>query len=296
MKRLLERAPVSALLAAAACGLAAGPSRSAERAIVTWSEIRPHLAAGLAVVREAPARWVLAPSPPETDAPGSETGLAAIAATALSAARDDIAWIVGEVATARFEPPGDGVELGQAAPMPDPVLSELFETGPFADPLRRFTDAALRARGMICSGCLRELRPSRDLSWRTIRDYLEAFIFVASLEETGMVDLRVGRSENALPPFAECDQDLAGAAYAMMQAVIRSSPAFQRVVETVLNEELLSLEETDPDRARRRLNRTVPDRVLQDPAVRREFLVRLPESLDLHGLRCTDCPPPPGAY
>jgi hypothetical protein len=287
---------LAALLAAVSCGLAAGQSRSAEPATVTWSEIRPHLAAGLAVLREAPARWVLAPSSSGTAAPGSEGGLPAIAAEALSAARDDIAWIVGEVATARFDSPGDGVAFGQTVPVPDPVVSELFESGPFVDPLRKFTDAALRAHGMTCSGCLRDLRPSRDLSWRTIRDYLKAFIFVAKLDETGLVDLRVGRSENALPAFAECDQDLAGATYAMMQAVIRRSPAFQHVVETALNEELLSLGEADPEQARRRLNHRVPDRILQDPSVGREFLARLPESLDLHGLRCIDCPRPQAEF
>lgn len=284
---MIAHIPAAALfLAMAAATPAQAASDPQDLPPVAWRDLLPHVRESLATVREE-GRWSLSPL---EAGPGND--LPAVVRSAVQAARDDLAWLAGEILTGLRAGAGEGGEgvPGSPSPLDAAEVEALLAEGAFADPLKLFIDAALRARGSSCSDCLEALRPSRGASWRQVLDHVRAFIYIEAVDPDGRILLRVGRNESALPPLEECDRDLAAAVYALVQELIREAPVFTQAVQGALNEEVLLLGETPPEEARERLNRRVPDLALGSLVLRGEILLRLPGILDRHRLRCTDCP------
>jgi len=105
----------------------------------------------------------------------------------------------------------------------------------------------------------------------------------------GQVDLQIATIDNQVPELSFANSDLAGAVYAAMQATIREAPEFQRAVARALNAALPEVELDPPATIRTKLNRSLPDRVLQDRDALGPLLARLPQALERHGLRCPEC-------
>jgi hypothetical protein len=223
-----------------------------------------------------------------TPASRFDPALCGVARKALEAANDDIAWLIGEVTFRRLIFPGRTFRSGDVAPIPDAYLHALFELPAFADPLRRFTDAAIRSAGLRCSDCLTGLSPASDVLWAEVRMYIERFIYVKTVTE-GKVELLVGQGENRLPELAYTKQPLAGAVYAALQRTIREEPEFQKAVDRNLNAALLEAGDGTPAEIKASLNKELPARILSEKTVFLAVVPRVLEALERHSLRCKDC-------
>jgi hypothetical protein len=267
----------------------APPPAAAASASPTWDRMRPLLGAQMRISRQEAGRWLLTLAPlPDEGEPGDEP-LRAAARETMKAALDDIVWLVGGVTNGRYKVPGPPMKIGDVVSLPDRYLVALFEDPSFTDPLRRFADAALRGRGLSCADCLAGVRPSREIRWMQIRPYFEGLIYVKEISEDGRVDLRIGQAENGLPEFSACDQDVAGAAYAALQATVREAPEFGAAVERALNSLIADVSSSAPAEARVTLNKLLPQKVLKDPGAFAPLVARLPQALEKHGLHCLEC-------
>lgn len=289
-------APLLVLLSSAAFAVAAfavpvqGEAKAADGAAappseVTWSRMVPLLSEHISARWDGEAHWVLVPPSPGEKASASRTEEAAVAA--LRSAQDDINWLGSGIVTRDMASPGRPDAMADA--LPASVLDALFGDPAFADPLRRFTAAALSGQGIACADCLSGLRPSRDTNWIEMRTYVGAFVHVESVDSSGRVDLRVGTVSSSLPPLDACDHDFAAAAYAVMRISAFDDAALRKAISKALNAEIPSMPDVSPDEVKKRLNEGLPLEVLTDPGAARALLTRLPDILDHHGLRCTDC-------
>lgn len=283
-----RRALLMTLAAVAAC-VASGTDAGGAGPSTSWSEMSSVFRGLFTAARDEDGRWILAPPGPAPEGHPPGGPLEAAAREALSAGADHLAWVASGILARHM---GDAAPAG-AEPLPAQVPPDaagaLLAQPAFAEPLRRLAWAALGARGIPCSDCLEGIRPSRDVTWRELREYLTGFIHVRSVDDEGRIDLRVGTLSSSLPPPEECDLDLAAAAHALMRLSAVNDPAVRKLIGAALNAELVDLQGFPPEVLRRKLNESVPFRVLTDPLAMRPIIARTPEALDLHGLRCTDC-------
>lgn len=288
----------AAALTLAACGLAAvavdpAPEAPAKRAPITWESLQPYIRSTMAIARDDYERYSLriemVPEPGADD-----PALRAAILESMIAARDDIAWIVGEALSNRILM-GSPIRQGDVVRINPAYLRAVCDTPSFADPLRRWVDATLRAKGFPCADCLSGLRPSRDVTWNEVKEYVGDFIHVAEVTEDRQVVLRIATGEHHLPDFTRVQQDLAAAVYSLLQGVGRSSPSFQSAVKDALNASIADIENEPPVLAAKKLNEILPQRVLADPRTTEAIVPGLAKTLDLHGLRCPNAPrPAPG--
>jgi hypothetical protein len=207
----------------------------------------------------------------------------------LTQAHDDLAWAFGEVLNHRLfvsVPVQPGDVLKPRAEYADAIVDDAL----FANPLRRFADAALRSKGRRCADCLANLPAARDVSWPRIRDYIQDFVHVSALSGEARVELNVATAENRIPDFHLSDHDLAAAVYAAMHGAIRGTPEFIQAVRSALDDELLRLGDGSPEENRSALNQRLPEHVIKDPRTLGPILAHLPEALERHSLHCVDCP------
>ena len=279
------------LVAAAALALSALAQEgiASRGPTLRWAEISSLMSGMMVADVDDDGRRILllAPTAPAGAAAEQESAPAAAAREALEAARNHVAWAASGILTSTMAPPAPGDSLPSAIPAPS--LDALFGDPAFAEPLRRFAAATLGARGLTCADCLEGLRPSRDIDWASLRAYLGAFIHVRSIDEEGRIDLRVGTLSSSLPPFGECDRDLAAAAHALMREAVLGDPALQQIIAQALAAGLRELEAFPTQVLRSKLDESVPAMVLSEPAALRPLLERAPSHLDLHGLRCAEC-------
>lgn len=256
---------------------------------VKWDQMRPYFMPMMFVTRVDQDRWRFVIEGEMTPPGRFDPVLSGVARKALEAANDDVAWLIGEVTFRRLIFPGRTFRSGDVAPIPDAYLNALFDLPAFADPLRRFTDAAFRAAGLRCADCLTSLSPAKDVLWSEIRMYVERFIYVKTVTDSGKVELLVGQGENRLPELAYTNQPLAGAVYAALQSTIREAPEFQRAVDRDLNAALLELGDGTPAEIKASLNQKLPPRILSEGSVLKAVVPRILEALERHSLRCKDC-------
>lgn len=249
---------------------------------VSWPEMRSVMSGLLQAGRDEEGRWLLSVRPGEGGG-----GLEGAAREALAAAWNHIAWTASTLLESG--PP----DLPPAGELPVPLgassAEALFREPAFEEPLRRFASAVLAGRNISCAGCLEDLRPSRDVQWEELRAYLGAFIFVREVSADGKIDLRVGTLASRLPAPEECDLDLGAASHAIMQDAATGEPVIRRLVGQALQADLMEMGDFPVEILERKLNESVPFRVLTDPQAVRPILLRTPDVLDLHGLRCSDC-------
>lgn len=252
----------------------------------SWERMAAAVRGLLQADRDSQGHWIIVPAGRAPEA-GPGDPVEAAAREALAAGSDHLAWVASRILSGRMEPPES--EGALPVKIPPEAAGALLAEPAFSEPLRRFAWAALEARGISCSGCLEGIRPSRDVTWRELREYLEAFIHVRSVDDQGRIDLQVGTLSSSLPPLEQCDLQLAASAHALMRASAVNDPVVQKLVGAALNAELVDLQGFPPEVLRRKLDESIPLRVLTDPLAMRPIIARSPEVLDLHGLRCTDC-------
>jgi hypothetical protein len=272
---------------------AAAKAAASKGGPITWEKLQPYIRSTMAISRDDYERYSLRIemlAEPGADDPA----LRAAILESMVSAHDDIAWIVGEVLSGRILM-GSPIRQGDVVRINPTYLRAVCESPSFADPLRRYVDATLRAKGMTCADCLSGLRPSRDVTWSEVKEYIGDFIHVAEVTEDGQVVLRIATGENHLPDFTRVQQDLAAAVYALLQGVSRTSTPFQSAVREALNASIPEIENDAPVLAAKKLNVILPQRVLADPRTIEAIVPGLAKSLDLHGLRCPSAPrPAPG--
>ena len=73
------------------------------------------------------------------------------------------------------------------------------------------------------------------------------------------------------------------AAHALMRLSALGDPAVRKLIGAALNADLTEMQEFPPEVFRRKLNESIPVRVLTDPLAMGPIIARTPEVLDLHG-------------
>jgi hypothetical protein len=252
---------------------------SEPRPTISWAEARAAMEEILLAGRDDAGQWSLSFAESRPDAPWAHDTLAAAA--------DHIAWVASAVLTGQM--PGGEATPAPPAPLPAEAAESLFAEPSFADPLRRLASATLGARAIRCADCLGGARPSRDVDWDDLRIALEAFIHVRDVHEDGRIDLQVGTLSSSLPPFGQCDPDVAAAAHAIIRRISIRSAAVQETIGRALRDELMRFESFPREILQRKLNETVPGMVLSDAVVLASVAEVVVPILDLHGLRCSDC-------
>lgn len=257
---------------------------------VTWSQLEQAIAEWMALARVDQNRWELAIYDKGPAMKDDTDPLRAAARDTLRDAFNEVAWIVTEVTYRRFLMPGVTFKVGEQVKLPDYYCDAFLKTPSFTDPLRRSSEAALRAHGLSCEDCASGIRPTREVLWVQVREYIMDLIYVKEVAADGRIDLQVGRVENGLPGIGYCDQDVASACFSLMQTLSAREPSFQNLVKQSLNQEVLNLGDIPTYEARERLNARVPKKILDDPAALEMIGRWLPEVLARHGLTCPSCP------